>query len=106
MCRDFPFLLCTWPSPLQTPVSVSAIHPPSILAQRRWTNLWWSAEIGKDFASGECVLELGASDIGALVFVGNLLLIGSILLGIFLLHVVVVSGIEALWLAKVKASSS
>lgn len=57
--------------------------------------------MGEDVASDGCTFETGASDIGALVFVGNLALVLGILLAIFFLHVAVVSGAEALWLTKV-----
>lgn len=60
----------------------------------------------EDIASEGCVFETGASDIGALVFVGNLALVAGILFGIFLLHVAVISGMEALWLTKVSQSVS
>ncbi|CAM9523853.1 unnamed protein product [Ectocarpus sp. 6 AP-2014] len=69
----------------------------------RWINLWWPAEIGEDIASDGCIFETGASEIGALVFVGNLALVLGILLAIFFLHVAVVSGAEALWLTKKRA---
>ena len=59
--------------------------------------------MAKDIASDECAFEIGAGDIGALVFVGNLILVVGILLGVFLLHVAVVSGVEAYWLTKVRA---
>lgn len=69
---------------------------------RRWINLWWPAEIGEDIASEECIVDAGASELGALVFVGNLALVVGILLGVFFLHVVIVSGVEAYWLTKVR----
>lgn len=47
------------------------------------------------------MLSTGVSDIGALVFVGNLTLVVVILLGVLLLHVAVISGVETYWLAKV-----
>lgn len=37
------------------------------------------------------------------VFMGNLLMIVAVLLGIFVLHVVLASAVEAYWLAKVRA---
>lgn len=42
------------------------------------------------------------SDIGALVFLGNIGLFSAILLGIFLLHIVLASGLEAYWLSEVR----
>lgn len=70
---------------------------------KRWINLWWPAEVAEGIASEGCVFESGASNIGALVFVGNLILVVGVLLGVFLLHVAVVSGVEAYWLTKVRS---
>lgn len=53
-----------------------------------------------------CVFEeTSLSDIGALVFLGNLGLFAAILLGIFVVHIVVASGAEAYWLSKVRRLS-
>ncbi|CAM9192533.1 unnamed protein product, partial [Hapterophycus canaliculatus] len=68
-----------------------------------WINLWWPAKVAEDIVSEGYIFETGASDIGALVFVGNLALVAGTLIGIFLLHVVMVSGMEALWLTKKRA---
>lgn len=65
----------------------------------RWVNLWWRFEAVGDLDSS-CHLDTEA-EMGGAVFAGNLLLVMAILLGIFLLHVVVVSAIEAYWLSKV-----
>lgn len=80
---------------------VSTLSPTPLSKLKRWINLWWPAGIGEDIASDGCIFETGASEIGALVFVGNLALVLGILLAIFFLHVAVVSGAEALWLTKV-----
>lgn len=45
--------------------------------------------------------DAGSSDIGALVFIGNLVLFAIILLAIFVLHIVLASGVEACWVTKV-----
>lgn len=74
---------------------------PCSPSKHRWINLWWPAKIGEDIGSEECVFDAGASEIGALVFVGNLVLVVGILLGVLVLHIVIVSGVEALWLTKV-----
>lgn len=82
------------------------IHPSTPPAQNnRWINLWWPAPapVAEDLASEECAFDAGAGEIGALVFVGNLILVVGTLLGVFLLHVAVISGVEALWLTKVSA---
>lgn len=47
------------------------------------------------------MFSAGVGEIGASVFVGNTVLVGGILLGTFLLHVAIVSGVEAYWLGKV-----
>lgn len=72
-----------------------------LLSTTRWVNLWWTADFAEDFGWGGCVLSAGQGDLGASVFVGNLALVVVALVGIFLLHVAVISGVEALWLAKV-----
>lgn len=54
-----------------------------------------------DTGSGECVFSASMGEIGASVFVGNAVLVVGILLATFLVHVAVVSGVEAYWLAKV-----
>ena len=70
----------------------------------RWINLWWPAEVGNHIAPEECAYDAEASELGPSVFVGNLVLVVGILLGVFLLHILVVSGVEALWLTKVKGT--
>lgn len=64
-------------------------------------NLWWSAEFADEISSSKCFFAADAGDIGAMVFVGNLALVVGILVGIFLVHVAVISGVEAYWLTKV-----
>lgn len=65
-------------------------------------NLWWPAQVAEDLVSDGCTFGAGADDIGPLVFIGNLALVVGTLLGILLLHVVVISGVEAHWLCKVR----
>lgn len=67
------------------------------LPRSRWTNLWVPATSVKSFAG--CTFE--GNEAGSLLFVGNLALVAGILLFIFFLHIAVVSGVEAKWLAKV-----
>lgn len=55
----------------------------------------------EDFTSGPCEAETQDHHIGSLVLLGNLVLIGSILLGLFFLHVALASGVEAYWLTEV-----
>lgn len=45
-----------------------------------------------------------SGDISPMVSIGNLTLVLGLLLGIFLLHVLLISGFEALWLLKVIVS--
>lgn len=72
---------------------------PTTLVNTRWVNLWWKADIADNIQSGECALGQAADDVA--LFLGNLLLIAGLLLGIFLVHVAVISAVEASWLAKV-----
>lgn len=81
----------------------------------RWVNLWLPADVVESYTrlrpsrrlqaeddSSRCELAAaGSNDIGAVVFIGNLLLFASILLTIFLLHLLLASGVEAYWLTKV-----
>lgn len=69
----------------------------------RWINLWYSAK----FAEGATGCSFTASAdvaIDALVFVGNLALVVGILVAMFMLHVAIVSAVEAYWLSKVSGS--
>lgn len=63
-------------------------------------NLWWPADIA-EWITG-CSFEGDPREIDALMFVGNVILVVGILVCIFAVHLVVVSGVEAYWLAKVK----
>lgn len=100
---------------------------------QRWTNLWWEVdvvsssasedadvvsasglkehgrgpppsgdEMGTSSVSGQC--EDAAESIGLLV--GTITLFSAILLGIFLVHLVGISVIQAYWVAKVRCSLS
>lgn len=69
------------------------------LAKPRWVNLWWKPDFADDIQSAECAIGQAADDIA--LFLGNLMLIASLLLGIFLVHVAIISAFEARWLAKV-----
>lgn len=57
---------------------------------------------GNIFTQGAC--KDAADDFSLLV--GTIALFSVILLGIFLVHVAVISGVEAYWLAKVRQSMS
>lgn len=81
----------------------------------RWVNLWLPENFVETFtpvsatrrlqeteSASRCDLaSTGSGDIGAIVFVGNLVLFAGVLLAIFLLHVLLASGVEAYWLTKV-----
>ncbi|CAM9575765.1 unnamed protein product [Ectocarpus sp. 8 AP-2014] len=81
----------------------------------RWVNLWPPDSVGRTFSSGgerlfqqdgsrACGIEpTSASDIGALVFLGNIGLFTSLLLGIVVVHIVLASAVEAYWLSKERA---
>lgn len=80
----------------------------------RWVNLWPPASIGRSFLSrqgqlsqGEessgCVIPVtSVSDINGEVFLGNIALVTFILLSIFVVHILVASGVEACWMSKVQ----
>lgn len=86
-----------------------------MFSSSRWANLWLPSSVVEELTpfkttrrlqetdgSSRCELaEAGSSEIGAVVFIGNLLLFAGILLAIFLLHVFLASGVEAYWLEKV-----
>lgn len=65
----------------------------------RWLNLWIPLNPAIDLDT--CNLEDSEGGLGLLVFMGNLALVIAILLGVFFLHVTVVSGVEAYWLWRV-----
>lgn len=88
----------------------------SHLGSGRWVNMWLPADIvealtplkatrrlQEEHHSSRCELAAAESnEIGAIGFIGNLVLFTGILLTIFLLHVLLASGVEAYWLTKVK----
>lgn len=51
-------------------------------------------------------MDEAAGELSPLIFLGNLALVIAILLGVFSLHVAVVSGIEAYWLWTVSHRAS
>lgn len=67
---------------------------------RRWINLWIPLDPPGDLED-TCNFSVSEGNLSALIFVGNLALVVGILLGVLLLHVAVVSGVEAYWLWKV-----
>ena len=66
----------------------------------RWINLWWPANFAEDVTSASCTVG-SAADLGAVVFVGSLVLDVGILLGILFLHILLVSLVEAYWMSEV-----
>lgn len=50
-----------------------------------------------------CRLEDDPSDLNVLVFLGNVIVVAVILLTILLVHITVISGVEAYWLVKASA---
>lgn len=95
------------------PFFLDTVGPESRL--KRWVNLWPPTSFTEEFidtsggqprrlqeveTSSVCAFEGNEASI-ALVFIGNLALVLVALLAIFLIHVTLVSGIQAYWLAKV-----
>ncbi|CAM9711290.1 unnamed protein product, partial [Ascophyllum nodosum] len=70
-----------------------------LAASLRWVNLWWSADVHSTY----CGFGNDDGALGASVFIGNLALIVGVLLVLFLLHVAIISGVEAYWLSKDRA---
>lgn len=60
----------------------------------RWINLWWSADFADDSTDHDSKTTSSA-------FVGNLVLVVGIIFGIFVVHITVISAVEALWISKV-----
>lgn len=56
----------------------------------------------EDAVPDSCTIEDAPSKLSVLVFVGNILLVAGVLLAILLVHIAVISGIEAYWLVKVR----
>lgn len=90
----------------------------------RWANLWPPASFAEEFigtsdegqqrrlqdedddgGGGGCSWDGSLDGLGSLVFIGNQGLVFGVLVLIFLLHVSLVSGVEAYWLAKVRRRS-
>lgn len=89
----------------------------------RWANLWPPASFTEEFigtsdegqqrrlqeeadgGGGGCSWDGSLGGLGSLVFIGNQGLVFGALVLIFLLHVSLVSGVEAYWLAKVRRCS-
>lgn len=84
----------------------------------RWINLWPPDSFAEDFEitggsrrlqeedddASTCFAET-SSDLGALVYVGNLVLFAGILGALITLHISLASGVEAYWLTKVRRQS-
>lgn len=66
---------------------------------KRWVNLWTPARPVKPEI---CDYQLGPGDLDAGVVVRNLGIILGVLVGTLILHIFVISGVEAFWLTKVR----
>lgn len=91
------------------------ISTHNILAFGRWVNLWPPEDVVESYTPVTRTIRLedsddwsvcslipaGSSDIGTIVFIGNLVLFAVILLALFFLHILLASGLEAYWLTKV-----
>ncbi|CAM9965822.1 unnamed protein product [Ascophyllum nodosum] len=71
----------------------------------RWVNLWWQPEFARNVTEDRCSAGIESSYMGPMVYLGNLLLVGSILTGVLVVHVVVISAVEALWLTRSRAKN-
>lgn len=67
----------------------------------RWLHFWIPAEEVEDLVPDECMYPTKASELSALVVIGNFALGIGTILSILMIHVIVVSGVEAYWLTKV-----
>ncbi|CAM9193318.1 unnamed protein product, partial [Ectocarpus sp. 13 AM-2016] len=95
---------------------------PGFADSFRWANLWPPASFAEEFidtsdegqqrrlqeeadggGGGGCSWDGSLGGLGSLVFIGNQGLVFGALVLIFLLHVSLVSGVEAYWLAKKRA---
>ncbi|CAN0007882.1 unnamed protein product [Ectocarpus fasciculatus] len=97
---------------------------PGFADSFRWANLWPPASFAEEFigtsdegqqrrlqeeadggggGGGGCSWDGSLGGLGSLVFIGNQGLVFGALVLIFLLHVALVSGVEAYWLAKKRA---
>lgn len=92
------FLRClSLPTPYPPPAYPSGAYD-------RWVNLWISVpteEILPESCEAEDDNETDSS-VGRSVYIGNTLLTFGILLGIFTFHILVISAVEAYWLAEVR----
>ncbi|CAM9524910.1 unnamed protein product [Pylaiella littoralis] len=69
----------------------------------RWVHLWLPADAFRGAVPDSCRLEDDPSDLNVLVFLGNVIIVAVILLTILLVHITVISGVEAYWLVKARA---
>lgn len=81
------------------------VSPLTIATTGRWINLWWEAPFAEDvldeFGQEECSFGGGLGEYWSKVFVGNLTLNLVILVSLFVLHMVLISAVEAYWVSKV-----
>lgn len=90
------------PKCLPFPDHSAAFHDTTALRTYtgRWVNLWLT--MPASMTPDSCVMEDPEAQMDDGVFFGNTSLVFGILLGIFLVHVTVVSAVEAYWLAQVR----
>lgn len=74
------------------PAHVWAVYK---FGSERWVNLWGKAEWVGSAIPGDCEAD------GVGLFAWNFEFVAGCLLGIFLVHMAVVSAVEALWVTKV-----
>ena len=83
---------------MSLPDFACARAPHTNAAKPRWLNLWPPPD---DDKPNFCHDEVEVSDLDPRVVVGNIVLILTILAGLLVVHIVIVSAVEAFWLTKV-----
>lgn len=81
--------------------------PWTLFVWYRWVNLWLPVFSGPlaescDFSDSDASDD---SSVGGSVFVGNTVLVLGLLLVVLFVHVVIISAVEAYWLAQVRTFS-
>lgn len=94
---------CALMSTPHSTLDLTIVHNASV--RHRWTNLWWPASFAHGFAE-ECSAGDAFGEVEILVWVGNIVLVGGIVLFLFVAHVAVISGLEAVWLSTVRKRST
>lgn len=78
-------------------------YPPTG-PSRRWSNLWWPEGI-VTYVDEQCQLDSSGNVVGV-SFMDNFVLYLGILIVLFLAHLLILSAVEATWIATVSPASS